>query len=143
MLKAAKLYCTSGRIAILQVMISANKPLSQVKIARRLGKEHFDKVTIYRTLESLSKAGLVHKAFAEKRAWHFELSNNCTKSQCNPHFTCTRCYETHCLTGMFLPMTKNPYKGFIIHHQQIRLEGLCPICAREEIMSGEDSRSAG
>jgi len=98
MLKAAKLYCTKVRIAILKVLIKANKPLSQGQIAQRSGKKHFDKVTIYRTLESLLKVGLVHKAFIEKRAWHFELADNCTESQCHPHFTCTNCGSTHCLT---------------------------------------------
>jgi len=128
MLTAANLYRTGGRVAVLKVLIEANTPLNQNQIARRSNREHFDKVTIYRTLESLLKAGLVHKAFMNKRAWHFELAHNCTKSQCHPHFTCTSCGNTHCLTEMSLPMAKSPHKGFIIHRQQVRLEGLCPEC---------------
>ncbi len=128
MLKTAELYRTKVRIAILKVLMKADEPLSQNQIARRLGKKHFDKVTIYRTLESLLKVGLVHKAFIEKRAWHFELADNCTESQCHPHFTCTNCGSTHCLTEISLPMAKSPRKGFIIHRQQVRLEGLCPAC---------------
>ncbi len=129
MLKAAKLYCTKVRVAILKVLMKTDKPLSQEQIARRLGKKSFDKVTIYRTLESLLKIGLVHKAFIEKRAWHFELAHNCTESQCHPHFTCTNCGSTHCLMEISLPMAKSPRKGFVIHRQQVRLEGLCPACA--------------
>ena len=129
MLKAAKLYCTKVRIAILKVLIKANKPLSQGQIAQRSGKKRFDKVTIYRTLESLLKVGLVHKAFIEKRAWHFELAHNCSESQCHPHFTCTNCGSTHCLTAISLPMAKSPHKGFVIHRPQVRLEGLWPACA--------------
>ena len=128
MLKTAELYRTKVRIAILKVLMKADEPLSQNQIARRLGKKHFDKVTIYRTLESLLKVGLVHKAFIEKRAWHFELADNCTESQCHPHFTCTNCGSTHCLTEISLPMANSPHKGFIIHRQQVRLEGLCPAC---------------
>ena len=129
MLKTAELYRTKVRIAILKVLMKADEPLSQNQIARRLGKKHFDKVTIYRTLESLLKVGLVHKAFIEKRAWHFELADNCTESQCHPHFTCTNCGSTHCLTEISLPMAKSPHKGFVIHRQQVRFEGLCPACA--------------
>jgi Fur family ferric uptake transcriptional regulator len=128
MLKAAKLYCTKGRVAILKVLMKTDKPLSQEQISRRLGEKHFDKVTIYRTLESLLKVGLVHKAFMDKRACHFELANNCTESQCHPHFTCTSCGKTHCLMEISLPMAKSPHKGFVIHRQQVRLEGLCPAC---------------
>jgi len=129
MLKAAKLYCTQGRVAILKVLIRASKPLSQGQIAQRSGIKCFDKVTIYRTLESLSKVGLAHKVFIDKRAWHFELAHNCTESQCHPHFTCTSCGDTHCLTEISLPMAKSPHKGFVIRRQQVRLEGLCPECA--------------
>jgi Fur family ferric uptake transcriptional regulator len=129
MLKAVKLYCTGGRVAILTVLMEAGKPLSQDQIARRSGKNHFDKVTIYRTLESLLGVGLVHKVLIDKRARHFELSRNCTESQCHPHFTCTSCGDTTCLTEISLPMAKSPHKGFVIHRQQVRLEGLCPTCA--------------
>lgn len=129
MLKAAKLYCTKGRVAILKVLMKTDKPLSQDEIAHGLGGKHFDKVTIYRTLESLLKVGLVHKAFMEKRSCHFELAHNCTESQCHPHFTCTNCGSTHCLTEISLPMAQSPHKGFVIHRQQVRLEGLCPACA--------------
>lgn len=129
MLKAARLYRTKGREAILKVLFKADKPLSQDQIARCLGKKHFDKVTIYRTLESLLKVGLLHKVFVDKRASHYELAHNCTESQCHPHFTCTNCGNTYCLMDMSLPMAKSPHKGFVIHRQQVRFEGLCPICA--------------
>ena len=129
MLRAAKLYCTEGRATILKVLMKAGRPLSQNEIARRSGKKHFDKVTIYRTLESLLRVGLVHRAFVEKRARHFELAHHCTESQCHPHFTCTNCGDTTCLTEISLPMASSPHKGFVIHRQQVRLEGLCPACA--------------
>jgi Fe2+ or Zn2+ uptake regulation protein len=129
MLKATRLYCTAGRVAILKVLLKAGKPLSHDQIARRSGEEHFDKVTLYRTLESLLKVGLVHKAFVDQRARHFELAHNCTEHQCHPHFTCTSCGQTHCLMDISLPMAQSPHKGFIIHRQQVRLEGLCPACA--------------
>ena len=129
MLKAAKLYCTKHRITILKVLLRTKRPLSQDQIARHCGKKHFDKVTIYRTFESLLKAGLIHKAFVDKRASHFELAHNCTEKQCHPHFTCTSCGNTHCLMDMSLPMAASPYKGFVIKRQKVHLEGLCPMCA--------------
>jgi Fur family ferric uptake transcriptional regulator len=129
MLKTAKLYCTESRLTILGILAKADKPLSQDQIARQSGGRQFDKVTIYRTLESLLQVGLVHKAFMEKRAWHFELAHNCTEHQCHPHFTCSNCGDTHCLTEISLPMAKSPHQGFVIHRQQVRLEGLCPKCA--------------
>jgi Fe2+ or Zn2+ uptake regulation protein len=129
MLKDAKLYCTEARVAILQILMKAVRPLPQDQIARQLTKRKLNKVTVYRTLESLTEAGIVHRAFLHNRAWHFELAHHCTEKQCHPHFTCTNCGVTRCLTDTLVPMARIPHKGFVIHRQQVRLEGLCPACA--------------
>ena len=129
MLAAANLYCTEGRVAILTVLLQAQHPVSQDQIAGKLPGKPTNKVTIYRTLESLVHAGLVHRAFMQERAWHFELADHCSEQQCHPHFTCSNCGTTHCLTDFSVPMAPSSYKGFIIQHQQVRLEGLCPTCA--------------
>ncbi|HEY9093392.1 MAG TPA: transcriptional repressor [Sedimentisphaerales bacterium] len=128
MLQEAKLYCTEARVTILRVLLEAGGPLRQDQIAR--GESHkLNKVTVYRTLESLTEAGLVHRAFMQNRAWHFELANHCSEKQCHPHFTCTNCGVTQCMTDISFPMAQIPQKGYVISRQQVRLEGLCPACA--------------
>jgi Fur family ferric uptake transcriptional regulator len=129
MLKGARLYCTEARVAILKVLLGAPGPLSQDQISGQLESHASNRVTVYRTLESLAEAGLVHRVFMEDRAWHFELGDHCTEKQCHPHFTCTRCGVTQCMTDISLPMAVIPRKGFVISRQQVRLEGLCPACA--------------
>jgi Fe2+ or Zn2+ uptake regulation protein len=128
-LQDAKLYCTEARIAILRVLMQAASPLRQDQIAEQLTERALNKVTVYRTLESLVAAGVVHRAFMHNRAWHFELADHCTDKQCHPHFTCTSCGVTHCLTGISVPLARIPDRGFVINRQQVRLEGLCPACA--------------
>lgn len=127
-LKTAKLYCTEARVGILQILMQAATPLRQDEIARQLTQRTWNKVTVYRTLESLTAAGIVHRAFLHNRAWHFELADHCTEKQCHPHFTCTSCGVTRCLTDTSVPMARIPDKGFVIRRQQVRLEGLCPAC---------------
>jgi len=129
MLKEVGLYRTKARVAVLETLMEASSPLPQDRIASQPAAGAFDKVTIYRTLESLTQAGLVHRAFMHSRAWHFELANHCTEKQCHPHFTCTNCGVTHCLTDISVPLVRIPHKGFVITRQQVRLEGLCPACA--------------
>jgi Fur family ferric uptake transcriptional regulator len=129
MLQDARLYCTEARLAVLKVLLQAAGPLRQDQIAQRLPERTLNKVTVYRTLACLMAAGLVHRAFTQNRTWHFELADHCTERQCHPHFTCTNCGVTHCLTDISLPLAKIPRKGFIISRQQVRLEGLCPACA--------------
>jgi len=63
MLKGAKLYCTQARIAILRALLETARPLRHDQISPGLEEQTFNKVTVYRTLESLVEAGLVHRAF--------------------------------------------------------------------------------
>ncbi len=127
MLKDAKLYCTKARLCVIRVLLHANRPIKQDQIAQALG-DTFDRVTIYRTLDSLVKANLVHKVFLEERACHYELAHLCSKTQCHPHFTCSQCGQTHCLTDLAIPLARSPHHGFVIQRQQVRLEGICPAC---------------
>jgi len=127
MLKNAGLYCTAARVAVIQALAKIKGPVKQDQITRLLHRR-FDRVTVYRTLESLLKADLIHKVFLEERACHYELARYCSKRQCHPHFTCTECGRTHCLMDLAMPLAKSPYKGFVIQRQQIRFEGLCPDC---------------
>lgn len=131
MLKGAALYCTKARLAVLAALMEAARPLRQDEISERLATGAFDKVTIYRTLDSLVDAGLVHRAFLHERTWHFELADHCTERQCHPHFTCLGCGRTHCLTDASVPMVKIAHAGFVISRQQVRLEGLCPACSAQ------------
>ena len=129
MLKTASLYVTDCRVSIVMVLLKADHPLSQDEIAKKIKGKSFNKVSIYRTFESLVKAALVHKAYVDKRAAHYELADKCSKKQCHPHFTCTKCGRTHCMIDVSVPLVKDTAgKGFIIQRQQVRLEGLCPKC---------------
>ncbi len=129
MLRSARLYSTKARVAILNVLLAAGRPLDKNEIAGRLGGEQPDEVTVYRTLESLAGKGLVHRVFAGGRAGRFELSHNCDEMQCHPHFTCRRCGVTQCLKGVRLPLVTGLEKGYRLLRQQVRLEGTCPACS--------------
>jgi len=129
LLESANLRLTKPRIVVISVLLGSDKPVTQQEIADKAGAEAPDKVTIYRILETFVKAGIVHKAFLRERTRHYELAHNCTEHQCHPHFTCTNCGRTVCLMQSSLPMVKVSEKGFVVHRQQVRLEGLCPGCA--------------
>lgn len=128
-LAEAKLRKTGPRLNILKILLNSVSPLTQQQIAKKLGRKAPNKVTIYRCLENFVEAGLAHKAFLQDRTWHYELSHNCTDNQCHPHFTCKNCGVTRCLWGKSVPLVKGLKKGYVIHRQQVRLEGLCPKCA--------------
>lgn len=128
-LAEASLRRTRPRLAVVGALIEAHRPLSQEEIAEALGGAAPNKVTIYRALEALLEAGLVHRAFVRHRTWRFELADNCSERQCHPHFTCTSCGRTSCLMELRAPLVARRYSGYQIRRQRIELEGLCPTCA--------------
>lgn len=128
LLKKKGLRRTGPRVAVLGVLFAAERPVSQEEIAAEIGADAPNKVTIYRALESFVEKDIVHKAFLQDRTWHFELAHNCSEHQCHPHFSCTNCGQTHCMTGVSVPMTAD-CGGYVIEYQRVQLEGLCPKCS--------------
>ena len=141
-LKNSRLRKTHARAAVLEALFLAKKPQTAEQIAAKLGIKSPNKVTIYRTLESLIKAGFVHKAYTSERKWHFEPTHHRREEQNHPHFVCNGCGATRCLTNWSAPMAKVPWKGFVIHHQQIKLEGLCPSCSTKTAGTIVNNKSA-
>ena len=127
-LEKAGMHRTIPRQEIIEVLLQSKSPVTQEQVGEKIRGKAPDKVTIYRTLESLVKSGLVHKAFLHNRTWHYELADNCSEFQCHPHFTCKKCGDTHCMTGVSVPMAGKPAKGYIIHRQRVQIEGICPKC---------------
>lgn len=127
-LKNANLRQTHPRLAILEVLMEADGPITQQQITDSLSESAPDKVTIYRVLKCLMEKEIVHKAFVKKRTAFFELAHNCSKTQCHPHFTCTSCGKTFCIKNAKIPLAEINEEGFIITHQKVALEGLCPEC---------------
>ncbi|MHC4552125.1 MAG: Fur family transcriptional regulator [Planctomycetota bacterium] len=128
-LQAAKLRQTEPRIAIISAMMTSEHPLTQEQIAEQIGTAAPNKTTIYRNLMHLAEKNVVHEAYIEERSQYFELAHQCGKVQCHPHFTCSRCHETSCLTGASAPLVTLP-SGFSMQRQQIRIEGVCDKCGQ-------------
>jgi Fe2+ or Zn2+ uptake regulation protein len=128
LLDSAKLKRTGPRKTILEILLACNRPQTADEIVSAMGNTRPNKVTVYRTLESMVEGGIVHKAFVEERSQHYELADKCTEHQCHPHFVCTDCGHTRCLHDVLVPMATSAPAGFIIERQQVRLQGLCPKC---------------
>jgi Fur family ferric uptake transcriptional regulator len=133
LLDLAKLKRTGPRRAILDVLLKSNRPQTAEEIIIKLGKAGPNKVTVYRTLDSLVDAGIVHRAFVEERSQHYELADKCSEHQCHPHFVCIDCGQTRCLPEVSVPMATSAPSGFVIQRQQVRLEGICSRCNQAKV----------
>ncbi|AQT69357.1 Peroxide operon regulator [Anaerohalosphaera lusitana] len=128
LLSKAKLRRTKQRVDILSALLDGRGPMSQEQISDAIDGTGPNKATVYRAMESLVGKGVVHRAFERNGTCYFELGDRFGDRQCHPHFTCTECNRTHCLTDFEVPMVKSQ-KGFQVSHQKIELEGMCPRCA--------------
>jgi Fur family transcriptional regulator, ferric uptake regulator len=128
LLNSVKLKKTEPRRMVLEVLLNAAQPQTADEIFSAIGKTGPNRVTIYRTLENLYEAGLVHKAFVGERSQYYELADKCTEHQCHPHFVCTGCGQTSCMHEVSVSMATSAPAGFMIQRQQVRLQGLCPKC---------------
>jgi Fe2+ or Zn2+ uptake regulation protein len=130
MLKQVGVRPTRVRVSMLEAMLEAGEPLGREQIAQRMG-ENANKVTLYRTLHSLVETGIVHAALIRERVQLYEPSHHCSKHLCHPHFVCTACHKTICLTEVTPPTVDLP-AGFRLRRQQLQMEGLCSTCAMAE-----------
>ncbi len=131
LLNSVKLRQTLPRIEILKVLLGAHAPVTQEQIAEQIGPAAPNKTTIYRNLMSLVEKDLVHRAYLDERTWHFELAHHCGKHQCHPHFICSECQQTECLTDVSMPLAELP-GGYVMQRQQVRIEGICRRCREKK-----------
>ncbi len=128
LLNSAKLKKTAPRRMVLEVLLNAAQPQTADEIVSSIGKAGPNRVTVYRILESIVEAGIVHNAFVAEGSQHFEMADKCSEHQCHPHFICTDCGRTSCMHDVSVSMATSAPVGFVIQRQQVRLQGLCPDC---------------
>jgi len=93
-LRENKLKVTPGRLALLDVFEHAKEPLSVQDVLSKLPRA--DKVTLYRTVESLEKLGLLKQIRFHNREALYEL----TSLKHHHHLVCKSCGKvsdvSHC-----------------------------------------------
>lgn len=129
-LKKNKLSVTEGRKKILELFISSNGALAHADIEKSTG-EIFDRVTVYRTLQTFVEKGIIHLIPTTDNSILYALcSDNCEAGHHHDnhvHFVCTVCNKTICLDEVTVPQVQLP-KGFKPNHMQMLVSGICGDC---------------
>ena len=129
-LKRHNLSVTESRKRILQIFLEEKGALAHGDIEKRAG-EKFDRVTIYRTLQTFLEKGIIHSIPTADNAIRYALC----KDQCSAghhhdhhiHFICNNCQRTYCLDDVVTPEIKMP-KGYQASHVEVVVEGVCKDC---------------
>ena len=146
LLKTNGLRRTAARELILQLLDNARRPLSHQDILkRREGARRLDRVTVYRTLEALLHAGLLHRIQGTDGTWRFCRHKSESPGKCagnHIHFLCSKCDRMSCLPEQPLPWVKAP-AGATIHSKQLVVHGLCAACVSKDKAAIRNRRTTG
>jgi Fur family transcriptional regulator, ferric uptake regulator len=129
-LRAAGLRSTTSRVAVLQHVASAGKPLSHADVADVLVPQGFDKSTLYRCLVELADAGLLGRLDAGDHAWRFELRGEPHTTGEHPHFVCVDCGKVTCLPNVDVKITppRGSKASSLGNVTEVFLKGHCREC---------------
>ncbi|MFT4094710.1 MAG: transcriptional repressor [Niabella sp.] len=129
-LKENNLSVTAGRQKILQLFLSSGGALAHADIEKNAGA-HFDRVTIYRTLQVFVEKGLIHTIPTSDNSIKYALcKNECTEGHHHDHhvhFVCEKCNNTYCLDGVVTPKVDLP-EGYGVTGIEVVAKGICKTC---------------
>ena len=121
---------TSQRLAVINILFAATKPLSANAIRQSLKtKTSIDKVTVYRILSIFRERGIIREIASSGGVGYFEIITS--ENQLHPHFSCRNCGTLTCMTPQ--PFIKMPdlilsKDDYSIEHIEINISGICSEC---------------
>jgi Fur family ferric uptake transcriptional regulator len=129
-LRRNSLSITESRKKILHLFFNMPGALAHADIERRAG-EKFDRVTVYRTLQTFVEKGIIHTIPTTDNSVRYALcKNDCTEGHHHDnhvHFICLQCGNTLCLEDVIVPEVRLP-KGFSANATELVVKGICKDC---------------
>jgi Fur family ferric uptake transcriptional regulator len=129
-LREAGLSQTSQRMAVLEIIIKADGPLSVSEILNRTEPEQkINKVTVYRILSSFNERRIIRELPTDQGMNLYEMA--CPHNPIHPHFYCKTCRMISCLSPLTLSQAMDWFVGanaFRIDDVNVSISGVCGRC---------------
>ena len=130
LLRRNSLSVTESRKKILNLFLNVQGALAHGDIERKAG-ERFDRVTVYRTLQTFVEKGIIHTIPTTDNSVRYALcKDNCTEGHHHDnhvHFICLQCGTALCLEDIAAPEIKMR-RGFSINEIEVVVKGICLDC---------------
>ena len=130
LLRRNSLSVTESRKKILNLFLNVQGALAHGDIERKAG-EKFDRVTVYRTLQTFVEKGIIHTIPTTDNSVRYALCrDSCTEGHHHDdhvHFICLQCGATLCLEDVEVPEIKMR-KGFSVNEIEVVVKGICLDC---------------
>jgi len=129
-LKKNNLSITGSRKKILELFQHTDGALAHADIEKKSG-EHFDRVTIYRTLQTFVEKGILHTIpTADNSVLYALCKDDCSQGHHHDnhvHFICDNCNTAYCLDNTDYVKPQLP-KGFKQTRTDVIVSGICIKC---------------
>jgi Fur family transcriptional regulator, ferric uptake regulator len=129
-LKRNQLSVTDSRSKILELFLLQNGALAHADIEKKSGAS-FDRVTVYRTLQTFVEKGIIHTIPTADNAILYALcKDECSEGHHQDHhvhFVCRQCGTTLCLEDIIVPVVKLP-QGYESTQVEVVVNGVCKDC---------------
>ncbi len=130
-LKRNGLRLTNCRSAVIDVFCAAHTAIGHAELEDELIEDEFDRVTIYRTINTFLDKGIIHKVMDGSGIGKFALcSAKCDEHQHHDdhiHFNCLACGSTTCMEELSIPKVDLP-QGYEVKEANLLLKGICVKC---------------
>jgi Fur family transcriptional regulator, ferric uptake regulator len=129
-LRRRNLSVTDSRKKILSIFLAHHDALAHGDIEKKAG-EKFDRVTVYRTLQTFVEKGILHTIPTPDNSVLYALCKDCDEGHHHDdhvHFICTNCTKTYCLDGVVSPRLELP-EGYKAESVQVLINGVCRECS--------------
>lgn len=130
LLRKHQLSITDSRTRILELFLQSRSALAHNDIERLTGV-HFDRVTVYRTLQTFLEKGIIHTIASKDPNIKYALcKDDCEAGHHHDrhvHFVCKECGDTLCLDDVGIPDIKLP-KGYQSTNVEVVVSGMCASC---------------
>ena len=117
---------TKTRVAVFNILLSSNKPLSHSEIMEKLDSEKaWDRVTIYRTLSEFEEKKIIKSLLSKERTTFFEIIDTLKE---HAHITCEICGKMECLIDEMFHFAIKKVGEYQIRSVEILVKGICRNC---------------
>jgi Fur family ferric uptake transcriptional regulator len=129
-LRRKHLSVTDSRKKILSLFLASKDALAHGDIEKKAG-EKFDRVTVYRTLQTFVEKGIIHTIPSSDNSVRYALCKECEEGHHHDehiHFVCNNCGRTICLDDVVSPKIELP-EGYVAQEVQVVINGVCKDCS--------------
>jgi len=132
-LKEAGLNRTPQRVAVLDMLIHAERPITASDILRGINDSlDINRVTVYRIISCLKDNEIIREIPTHDGINHYEMA--CMHNPLHPHFYCRVCKTMYCLDPPTIATAWEWLAGphdYTVEGISIGLYGLCRDCRRK------------